>query len=110
NCLIVMAGQGDFEVMITGDSPAAAEWLLCARNDLPDTEVLVVGHHGSRTSTCEAFLEEIRPDTALISVGYNNYGHPHYEVLRRLKSCHVEIHRTDEEGNITVKAGGNRNG
>ena len=110
NCLIVMAGQGDFEVMITGDSPAAAEWLLCARNDLPDTEVLVVGHHGSRTSTCETFLEEIRPDTALISVGYNNYGHPHYEVLRRLKSCHVEIHRTDEEGNITVKAGGDRNG
>ena len=110
NCLIVMAGQDDFEVMITGDSPAAAEWLLCARNELPDTEVLVVGHHGSRTSTCAVFLEEIRPDVALISVGFNNYGHPHSEVLRRLKSFHVEIHRTDEEGNITVKAGGDRNG
>jgi competence protein ComEC len=110
NCLIVMARQDDFEVMITGDSPAAAEWLLCARNELPDTEVLVVGHHGSKTSTCGVFLEEIRPDVALISVGYNNYGHPHAEVLRRLKSCHVEIHRTDEEGNITVKAGGDRNG
>ena len=48
--------------------------------------------------------------SSLYTVGYNNYGHPHYEVLRRLKSCHVEIHRTDEEGNITVKAGGDRNG
>ena len=63
-----------------------------------------------RRESAEAVARALRPDTALISVGYNNYGHPHYEVLRRLKSCHVEIHRTDEEGNITVKAGGDRNG
>ena len=110
NCLIVMARQDDFEALITGDSLAAAEWLLCARNELPDTEVLVVGHHGSKTSTIPLFLEEARPDVAVISVGTANvYGHPHYEVLRRLKEYHIEVHRTDEEGTVTVKAGGKKN-
>ena len=108
NCLIIMAREDDFEAFITGDSLAAAEWLLCSRHDLPDAEVLVVGHHGSKTSTCEAFLEEIRPDLALISVGYNTYGHPHAAVLDRLEAHHIPVLRTDEEGNITVKAGGNR--
>ena len=107
NCLIVMARQNDFEAFVTGDSPAAAEWLLCARNDLPDAEVLVAGHHGSKTSTCDEFLREIRPDLALISVGFNNYGHPHAAVLRRLEEYHIPVLRTDEEGSITVKAGGN---
>ena len=106
NCLIVMARQNDFEAFITGDSLASAEWLLCARNELPDAEVLVVGHHGSKTSTCEAFLQEIRPDLALISVGYNAYGHPHAAVLERLSRHHIPVLRTDLEGNITVKAGG----
>ena len=106
NCLTVMARQGDFEAVITGDSPSSAEWLLCARNELPDIEVLVVGHHGSKTSTCAAFLEETRPDLALISVGYNNYGHPHYAVLERLDRYGIPVLRTDEVGSITVKAGG----
>ena len=106
NCLIVMARQNDFEAFITGDSLASAEWLLCAGNELPDAEVLVVGHHGSKTSTCEAFLQEIRPDLALISVGYNAYGHPHAAVLERLSRHHIPVLRTDLEGNITVKAGG----
>ena len=107
NCLIVMARQGDYEAFITGDSLSEAEWLLCARNELPDAEVLVVGHHGSRTSTCDAFLSEIRPDLALISVGRSNtYGHPHRVVLERLENYHIPVLRTDREGNITVKAGG----
>ena len=106
NCLMILAAQNDFEALVTGDSLAAAEWLLCARSELPDAEVLVVGHHGSKTSTCAALLEELRPDLALISVGYNNYGHPHAEVLRRLENYHIPVLRTDEEGSITVKAGG----
>ena len=54
----------------------------------------------------QIILEELRPDLALISVGYNNYGHPHAEVLRRLENYHIPVLRTDEEGSITVKAGG----
>jgi competence protein ComEC len=106
NCLIVMARQDDFEVFITGDSPSAAELLLTARYELPDAEVLVAGHHGSDTSTCREFLEEIRPDLALISVGYNNYGHPSSRVLSRLKEYDIEVLRTDQMGDISVRSGG----
>ena len=105
NCLIVMVRQGDFEAFITGDSPELAERLLTARYELPDAELLVVGHHGSSTSTCEAFLRAIRPDLAVISVGYNTYGHPSAAVLRRLDAYNIPVLRTDLEGNITVEAG-----
>ena len=106
NCMIVMARQADFEVFITGDSLSAAERLLLTRYELPDAEVLVVGHHGSNTSTCEAFLKAIRPDVALISVGYNTYGHPSAAVLERLEAYHIPVLRTDLDGAVTVKAGG----
>ena len=72
---------------------------------LPDIEVLVAGHHGSRTSTCPRLLEETRPDVAIISVGYNTYGHPSPEVLSRLEAYHISVLRTDREGRVTVAAG-----
>ena len=106
NCMIVMARQDDFEAFITGDSLSAAERLLVSRCELPDSEVLVVGHHGSATSTGAEFLEAIRPDAALISVGYNTYGHPSAKVLERLERYHIPVFRTDRDGTITVKAGG----
>ena len=106
NCLIVMAQQGDFETLITGDSLTPAEMLLSARYPLPDAEVLVVGHHGSDTSTCRELIESIQPDLAIISVGYNNYGHPSPRVIERLEGYGIRVLRTDLEGNITVKAGG----
>ena len=105
NCLMALAAQDGFEVLITGDCPAAAEELLAARYELPDIEVLVAGHHGSRTSTCERLLEETRPDVAILSVGYNTYGHPSPEVLSRLEYYHISVLRTDREGRVTVAAG-----
>ena len=105
NCLTVLAAQNGFEALITGDNPAAAEIVLAARYALPDVEVLVVGHHGSATSTCDLLLREIRPDVAVISVGYNNFGHPAPQVLDRLMKYGVSVHRTDLEGTVTVKAG-----
>jgi len=106
NCLMILAAQGDFEALITGDSPWEAERLLTARYELPDIEVLVAGHHGSRTSTCAALLEETMPDLAIISVGYNTYGHPSPEVLSRLETYNIPVLRTDREGRVTVTAGG----
>ena len=64
-----------------------------------------MGHHGSLTSTCDLLLREIRPDVAVISVGYNNYGHPAPQVLDRLADYGVAVHRTDLEGTVTVRAG-----
>ena len=66
----------------------------------PDTEVLVAGHHGSKYSTSNALLEALTPETAIISVGSNSYGHPADETLRRLAESGAAICRTDKQGTI----------
>ena len=98
----VMAAQNGFEALILGDMQSYAERILSARIDFPDTEVLVVSHHGSRTSTSQYLLEAAKPDVAIVSVGYNSYGHPHEEVLQRLASYNIDCHRTDLEGSLRV--------
>ena len=63
-----------------------------------------MGHHGSHTSTSEAFIREIKPKIAIISVGKKNrYGHPHRETLKTLKKYHVNIRRTDINGMIQYR-------
>ncbi len=104
--LFVLAEQGDFEVLITGDAGFSQERRFLERLGDRDIEVLIVGHHGSATSTGDRLLEELRPDVAVISVGYNLYGHPTDAVLERLAACGAQVRRTDEEGNITVLAQG----
>lgn len=92
------------DILITGDRGAAAEKLLLAEHELPQLEVLVVGHHGSKTSTCEELLEVTRPQYALISVGADNtYGHPAQEVLERLLAFGCLIFRTDLNGTIVYR-------
>ena len=69
-------------------------------------ELLVVGHHGSRYSTCDELLEDITPEMAIISVGANNgYGHPTDEVLYRLADHGVTVYRTDLDGTVTLSLG-----
>ena len=71
-------------------------------------DVLKVGHHGSKTSTSEEFLNQIKPKVAIISAGKdNNYGHPNIETLERLESIGAEIYRTDEQGTILLTSDGN---
>ena len=74
-------------------------------NRAPDAEVLFVAHHGSNTSTCKELLEAITPETAVISVGYNTYGHPTQKVLDRLAKYEITVLRTDTDGEITIAAG-----
>lgn len=105
NGLMVLGARNGFEVLITGDAPRETERLFCARTELPDTEVLVVGHHGSATSTSTQLLEAARPDIAVISVGYNTYGHPSPEVLTRLAAYNIEVLRTDTEGTVQIAGG-----
>ncbi len=104
--LSVCAASGEIEAIITGDMAMATERALMKRYDLPDCEVLVVSHHGSAYSTAPDFLEEIRPETAIISVGDNSYGHPTEETMQRLRDAGAEILRTDEQGTITIKVTG----
>ena len=71
---------------------------------LPELELLIVGHHGSKYSTCPELLEATAPDAAIISVGADNsYGHPTQEVLDRLKQAGCVIYRTDLHGTITYR-------
>lgn len=87
--------------LFTGDAEIPSEEWLLEENYLQDVDVLKVGHHGSRSSTTEAFLGAITPEIGVISVGENNrYGHPHGEILKRLQDHEVQIHRTDQDGSI----------
>ena len=104
NGLVIEAAQGDFEAFILGDAPAKAERALIASAPMPDAEVLFVAHHGSNTSTCKELLEAITPETAVISVGYNTYGHPTQRVLDRLADYNIAVLRTDTDGTVTVAA------
>ena len=73
------------------------------------TDVLKVGHHGSRTSSAEEFLDAAAPEFAIISAGPDNsYGHPNRDVLDRLREHHAAVYRTDQDGLITVRTDGKR--
>jgi len=102
--LVLMLAVGDRRLLVTGDAEAAAEaWLVSTALDLR-ADVLVVGHHGSDTSTTPAFLEAVSPAVAVIPVGSNAFGHPHEDVLTRLGA--IEVYRTDEHGNVTFRSDG----
>ena len=104
--LSVLASSGDFDVLITGDMAGSTERKLVGQYDLPDIEVLMVGHHGSRYSSSQELLQAVRPETAIISVGDNSYGHPTQEAMDRLSQAGAEIYRTDRQGNILVTVHG----
>ena len=104
--LTFLCSAGDFDALITGDMAGNTEKKLVERFDLPDIEVLVVGHHGSRYSSTDAFLQQVRPETAIISVGDNSYGHPTQEAMDRLSRNGATVYRTDRQGNVLVTVNG----
>lgn len=102
--LFALCTAGDFDTLITGDADAFVEKMLIRYQPIPDIELLVVGHHGSKNSSCEEFLRAAAPELAVISAGANNsYGHPDPETLERLEALGAQIHRTDQEGTVTVR-------
>ena len=102
--LTVLATAGDFDLLITGDMDGEVEQLLLDQTQLPDLELLVAGHHGSKYSTTQALLDALRPEEAVISVGADNlYGHPAPETLDRLESAGVRVWRTDCNGTVTLR-------
>ena len=101
NSIIIELTYGEKKFLFTGDAEVANEKL----RSWDDIDVLKVAHHGSRTSSSEEFLEQVKPEYAIISCGKDNdYGHPHQEVVDRLKG--VKIYRTDKEGTILVTSDG----
>ena len=102
--LSVLGSAGDFDVLITGDMDTTVEGRLVKYGDLPDTELLVAGHHGSKYASSDELLQAIQPEWAVISVGYNTYGHPAAETLARLSQHGCQIYRTDWSGTVTITA------
>jgi competence protein ComEC len=105
--LVLRLQYGSVRVLLTGDIQHATErWLLTHRADLR-ADILQVPHHGSRTSTLPAFVQRVRPQVGIISVGAgNSYGHPHPQVLRVLAEQQVRVFRTDHHGAITITSDG----
>ena len=101
--LAVLFQAGNCDILITGDRGAFGERILMKTAQLPDLEILVAGHHGSKTSTCEEFLRATTPEIVVISVGENNYGHPAQEVLDRLEKFGCAVYRTDIHGNLVFR-------
>ena len=87
---------GKISFLFTGDAEAATESYLVASNVYIDSDILDVGHHGSKNSSSQGFLEAVTPQTAVIQVGAKNrYGHPAPETLQRLDEVKTKIYRTD---------------
>lgn len=91
------------DLMFTGDLPEDVEHNLLIKGEIPKVDLLKVAHHGSKYSTSEDFLNKIDPDLAIISVGYNFYGHPAPELIDRLTQQNVKIKRTDIDGAIMLE-------
>lgn len=102
----------EFEALFTGDSSVEIEaeiieYYGAQAAQVLESDLLKVGHHGSKTSTSQALLDISTPDTALINVGWQNkFGHPHEGPMRRLESSTERIYRTDTQGRIQCKTDG----
>jgi competence protein ComEC len=94
--------------LLVGDAERGEEdWLLARHPGDLRADVLKVGHHGSSTSSSDAFLAAVSPRLAVISVGaLNKYGHPSGDVIRALHRVGAEVLRTDEAGTIVIRTDG----
>ena len=92
------------DILITGDRNGFGERSLLRNNSIPQVDILVAGHHGSKHSTCEELLQAVAPEIVCISAGEDNsYGHPAPEVLERLQQHACTVYRTDKHGTIRIR-------
>ena len=102
--IVLLLTFGNVSYLLTGD--AETKELNAIRADMHAT-VLKAGHHGSKTSTTQTLLKKISPSVTVISCGKNNdYGHPHAEVLKMLKSANSSVYRTDRDQTVIVATDG----
>ena len=106
--IVLQLRYGETEVLLTGDSPKRIEeYLVLTQGEHLQSDVLKVGHHGSRTSTAQMFLEEVDPQFAVISAEKNSrYGHPHVEVTDMLFNQRVKTYSTAQEGTVSFLCDG----
>lgn len=99
--------NGNHSIVMCGDAEEKAEIDMLANDINIGADILKVSHHGSQTSSSDDFIEAINPTYAVISTGLNNdYGHPHKEILTKLKSRGITVYRTDMQGTIIATSDG----
>lgn len=105
---IVRLTYGEISVLLTGDAPSYVEHQLVSKyGESLHSTVLKAGHHGSRYSSSEEFLDTVYPSYVVISSGKDNsYGHPHQETLERFYERNITVFDTAEDGRVTFKTDG----
>jgi competence protein ComEC len=104
--LVMRMQYGKSSVLLEGDAEAPSEREMLAHGRVAAVTLLKVGHHGSRTSTTQEFLDTAAPKDAVVSVGRGNtFGHPRYEVIERIAEARTKLYRTDQFGLTTFLLG-----
>lgn len=99
--------DGDTSFLFTGDASVDSEAEMIASGEALQSDVLVLGHHGSSTSSSGAFLDAVDPSAAVVSCGLSNsYGHPHREIMEAIQSRGCDLYRTDLQGTLTAVSDG----
>ena len=107
NSNVIYTELNKYKFLFMGDAGVEVEEDLIEKYNLKDIAVLKVGHHGSKTSSSEEFIDEINPKYSIISVGKNNrYGHPNKGVIDNLEDS--KIYRTDQDGSIMFRINKNK--
>lgn len=103
NSVVMYITAGTKSFLMTGDAEKAIEKDIVAAYPSLHADILKLGHHGSKTSSCDDFLSLVRPKIAIISVGKNNnYNHPSESTIQALDEHDIEYYRTDKSGTITI--------
>lgn len=101
--VVLLLEEEGYRVLLMGDSGFQTEKEMVEGKVVPDIDYLKVGHHGSKYASSVEFLELVSPETAVISVGKNRYGHPTEEAIGRLEAVGARVLRTDEAGDVVVE-------
>jgi competence protein ComEC len=108
--IVAELSYGDSEFLFTGDSPKSIEeYLVSVSGTQLDSDVLKVGHHGSKTSTADTFVSAVTPSFTVVSAGKDNsYGHPHQEVTSLLNARGIPLKNTADGGSVHLISDGEK--